>query len=287
MRCDRSPAENLQHALTQVQSAAEQGAHIVCLPELFLTHYFCQSENDGQIWDIAESIPGPTTRQLAACAKECGIVLIGGSLFERTEDGRYFNTSAIFGPDGTLYGTYRKTHIPEDPRFYEQRYFSPGESGIGVYHTPFGVIAVLICYDQWFPEAARIAALKGADIILYPTAIGRFTDEKEGEGNWQQAWEGVQRGHAIANSVFVAAVNRTGIEGKIDFWGGSFVSNEFGELIAHAGNGEEILLVECDFSRTKSTRDGWGFFRNRRPETYGLITKLNQYPSHNSFKDNV
>jgi predicted amidohydrolase len=273
MRCDCTKEESLRRALLLIAKAAKQGAQIVCLPELFLSPYFCQRKDSKSAKNLAEPIPGPATKALSISAKEHGIVLIGGSLFESTEDGCFYNTAVVFDADGSLMGIYRKTHIPEDPRFHEQHYFSPGNTGIGVFKTRFGSVAVLICYDQWFPEAARIAALKGADVIFYPTAIGRFTDEEEEEGNWQNAWENVQRGHAIANSVFVAAVNRVGTEGKLDFWGGSFVCNDFGTVIAHAGLEEEILLAECDFSRRKKTQEGWGFFRNRRPSEYDLLTR--------------
>ena len=273
MKCAHSREENLASALKKVEEAAMKGAQIVCLPELFQSFYFCQKKDDKTALALAEPVPGSTTAALAEVAKKLKIVLVGGSVFEKGNDGKFYNTSPVFGPDGALLGTYRKTHIPEDPLYYEQDYFTPGDTGVRVFETPFGRIAVLICFDQWFPEAARIAALKGAEIIFYPTAIGNFTDEVTPEGNWQEAWEAVQRGHAIANNVFVAAVNRVGIEDKLEFFGGSFVSDAFGTIIAHAGQGEETLLVDCDLGMIPEVRESWGFFRNRRPEFYGDITK--------------
>lgn len=279
MRCSPSREENLAKALAMTEDAARQGAQIVCLPELFLSPYFCQKPANQSAFAGVEPIPGPTTERLAEAARRLEVVLIGGSLFEQVDrrdapKGRlYYNTCPIFGPDGTLLGIYRKTHLPEDPGYHEQHYFAPGDTGIRVFETPFGRIAPLICYDQWFPEAARIAALRGAEILIYPTAIGRFTDEKPAEGDWQKAWEDVQRGHAIANNVFVAAVNRVGTEDSIAFFGGSFVCSEFGEVLAHAGTEEEVLLATVDLARVEATREAWGFFRNRRPELYGDLTK--------------
>lgn len=263
----------VEKAVKKVAEAASRGAKIVCLPELFSCPYFCQRKDDTSAFEKAEPIPGPTTNLLSQAAKEHGIVLIGGSVFEKTQSGKYYNTAVVFERNGSLLDTYRKMHIPEDPRYHEQHYFSPGDSGVKVVDTPFGRIAVLICYDQWFPEVARIAALSGAEIIFYPTAIGRFTDEAPEEGDWQDPWETVQRGHAIGNNVYVAAVNRVGREDGLDFWGGSFVCNEFGSVIAHAGSQEEILIAECDLSRIEQTRKAWGFLRNRRPELYKKIVQ--------------
>jgi predicted amidohydrolase len=266
-----SREENVRRARERIAEAAKRGARIVCLPELFLSRYFCQEKGDRSAFELAETIPGPTTEQLGDVAARHRIVLIGGSILERGTNGNFYNTAPVLGPDGTLLGAYRKTHIPEDPRYHERHYFSPGDTGIRVFETPFGAIAVLICYDQWFPEAARIAVLKGAEIIFYPTAIGHLTDEEPEEGNWQKAWEDIQRGHAIANSVYIAAVNRIGIEGKIAFFGGSFVSDPFGNVLARAGSTEEVLIVSCDLSKNEELREGWGFLRNRRPDAYGEL----------------
>ncbi len=271
LRPRKEREDSLALALAKIGEAAKGGAQIVCLPELFLGPYFCERPDDADAFRTAENIPGPATKALSDAAKKHGIVLIGGSIFEKAGD-KYFNTSPVFNEQGELLGSYRKTHIPEDPLYHEQHYFSPGDTGIKVFDTSFGRIAVLICYDQWFPEAARIAALKGAEIIFYPTAIGDFVNEKPEEGNWQEAWEAVQRGHAIANNVFVATANRVGREEGLSFFGGSFIYNEFGTLLAHAGNDEEILLAECDLSRIGATREGWGFFRNRRPGEYGTLS---------------
>ena len=272
MCCGENASKNLQHALIMIEEAATKGANIVCLPELFLSHYFCQKKDDSAAFESAEALPSETTALLSQAAQRHGIVLVGGSLFEKGSDGKFYNTATVFGTDGALLGTYRKTHIPEDPRYHEQQYFAPGDTGIRVFETPFGRIAPLICYDQWFPEAARIAALKGAEIIVYPTAIGNFTDEDPEEGDWQAAWEGVQRGHAIANTVSVAAVNRVGTEDALSFFGGSFVCDDFGAVLARGGKGEEIVLAEIDLSRITKTREGWGFFRNRRPEMYKSLS---------------
>lgn len=273
MECGGHAQANLQHALSLIDKAATRSVNIVCLPELFLSTYFCQKKDDVGAFKSAVGIPNETTALLSQAALKHGIVLVGGSLFEKGADGKFYNTATVFGPDGSLLGTYRKTHIPEDFRYHEQHYFSPGDTGVRVFQTPFGRIAPLICYDQWFPEAARIATLNGAEIIVYPTAIGNFTDEDPEEGNWQDAWEGVQRGHAIANSVCVAAVNRVGTEDCLSFFGGSFICDDFGTVLARGGKDEEIALATIDLSRIEKTREGWGFFRNRRPGEYGKITE--------------
>ncbi len=273
MRCDSSRELNLQRALEKVSEAARGGAEIVCLPELFQSPYFCQKKDDRDAFALAEGIPGQTTQVLSEAARRLKIVLVGGSIFEKGSNGKFYNSSPIFGPDGTLLGTYRKTHIPEDPLYHEQHYFSPGDTGTKVFETPFGKIAPFICFDQWFPEAARLAALQGAEIIFYPTAIGNFADETLEEGSWQDAWETVQRGHAIANNVFVAAVNRVGKEDNLDFFGGSFICDAFGKVLSRAGQEEEILLAECDFSTILEVREGWGFMRNRRPELYKRLVE--------------
>jgi N-carbamoylputrescine amidase len=275
MQCDASPAENLAKALEYVAQAAQQGAHIVALPELFCSRYFCQRPDDASAFALAEEVPGPTTHALSESARKHGIVLIGGSVFERAADGRYFNTAPVLGPDGGLLGIYRKTHIPEDILYHEQHYFAPGDTGVRVFDTPYGKVAVLICYDQWYPEAARLAALAGAELIVYPTAIGDIdeTVEQNITGNWRQLWRNVQLGHAAANSVFVAALNRVGREDAITFWGGSFVADPSSKVLAEAGVAEQVLITNCDFSRVRALQQAWRFLVNRRPEAYSDLAQ--------------
>ncbi|NLM30198.1 MAG: peptidyl-arginine deiminase [Methanomicrobiales archaeon] len=265
------PDRNLAHTLDMVRAAIREGARVICLQELFQTPYFPQYD-DRDASAYAGTIPGPVTRAFSALAREEGVVIIV-PLYERTADGEYYNTAVVIDADGELLPPYRKVHIPYDPLFYEKTYFRPGDN-YRVYDTRYGRIAVLICYDQWFPEAARVVALQGAEIIFYPTALGSIAGEEEPpEGDWREAWETVQRGHAIANSVHVAAVNRVGEEGDIRFFGGSFVADAFGNVLARAGDGEEVLVVEIDLSMNEFVREGWGFFRNRRPGTYGALTR--------------
>lgn len=261
--------ENRRRALEGIRTAAQKGAKIICLPELFTAPYFPQDEKaDAEAY--AETIPGETMAQLSKAAKENKAVVIAGSIYER--DGkRFYNTSAVFDETGKMLGAYRKTHIPHDPLFYEQDYFSPGDSGYKVFDTRYGRIAVLICYDQWFPEAARIVSLMGADMVFYPTAIGTVDGVEQSEGNWQDAWETVQRGHAIANGVVVAAVNRAGREKSMRFWGGSFVSSQFGTVLKRGSDRAEVVIAEVDLSLGKEVREGWRFFYNRRPETYSRL----------------
>jgi len=277
LHCNGSPAENLAKALDRVNQAATRGAQVVALSELFCSRYFCQRPDDASAFASAEEIPGPTTHALAEAAGKHGIVLVGGSIFEKTREGRFYNTAPVFGPDGNLLGVYRKTHVPEDVLYHEQHYFAPGNTGVRVFDTPFARIAVLICYDQWYPEAARLAALAGAELIIYPTAIGDIDEsvERNITGNWQRLWRNVQVGHAAANSVFVAAVNRVGREGAIAFWGGSFVADPSSKIIAEGGVGEQIVLAECDFERVRALQQAWRFLANRRPETYGGLTRDN------------
>jgi N-carbamoylputrescine amidase len=275
MRCDGSPADNLAKTLDLIAQAARRGAHVVALPELFICRYFCQQPDDASAFELAEEIPGPTTQLLSDAARRHGIVLIGGSLFEKTREGRYYNTAPVFGPDGGLLGTYRKTHIPEDILYHEQHYFAPGNTGVRVFDTPFGKIAVLICYDQWYPEAARLASLAGAELIVYPTAIGDIDENVETNitGNWQQLWRNVQIGHAGANSVFVAALNRVGREDAITFWGGSFIADPSSQVLIEGGVGEQIVLAECDFDRVRGLQEAWRFLKNRRPDAYAGLTR--------------
>jgi len=265
-------SENRRRALDGIRAAAQKGAKIICLPELFTAPYFPQDEKaDAEAY--AETIPGETMAQLSKAARENKAVIVAGSIYERSGK-RFYNTAAVFDETGKMLGAYRKTHIPHDPLFYEQNYFSPGDSGYKVFDTKYGKIAVLICYDQWFPEAARIVSLMGADMIFYPTAIGTVDGVEQSEGNWQDAWETVQRGHAIANGVVVAAVNRAGKEKSMGFWGGSFVSSQFGTLLAKGSDRAEIVVAEVDLSLGKEVREGWRFFYNRRPETYSKLVQM-------------
>jgi N-carbamoylputrescine amidase len=275
MPCDSSPADTLARALRGVARAAAAGARLVVLPELFLGPYFCQRPDDRSAFDRAEPLPGPTTEALAAAARQQRVVLVGGSLFERAAGGRYFNTTPVFGDDGTLLGAYRKTHIPEDVLYHEQRYFTPGDTGVRVFDTAAGQVAPLICYDQWYPEAARVATLRGAEVLAYPTAIGVIDEavEENITGDWEQMWRNAQVGHAAVNNVYVVAVNRVGREGAITFWGGSFVAGPDGSVLARAGAAEEVLVAECDLSRVAALQRAWRFLPNRRPETYGPLVE--------------
>jgi N-carbamoylputrescine amidase len=268
MKSNPTPSKNLEKAMRQVEKAAKAGAKIVCLQELFRTEYFCQTENR-QSFDLAETIPGPTTEALRLLAKRCGVVLIA-PVFEKRVRGLYHNSVVVLGVDGKMLGSYRKMHIPEDPNFYEKYYFSPGDLGFPVFKTPFGKIAVLICWDQWYPEAARVAAIKGAQIIFYPTAIGWVRGEKPKASRLQrQAWKTVQVSHAVTNGVYVACVNRVGREKKIKFWGSSFVAGPDGEVLSQASlNREGILFAQCDLSKIQRTRKEWPFFRDRRIDAY-------------------
>ncbi len=265
------PDRNLAHTLDMAEQAIAKGARILCLQELYRTPYFPQYE-DTDASACAETIPGDSTEAFSALAREHGVVIVV-PLYERAASDEYYNAAVVIDADGRLLPAYRKVHIPCDPLFYEKTYFRPGDR-YRVYDTRYGRIAVLICYDQWFPEAARAVALQGAEIIFYPTAIGRIAGEEPPEGDWREAWETVQRGHAIANSVHVAAVNRVGDEGSIRFFGSSFVADAFGNVLARAsGTAEEVLVVEVDLAGNEAVREGWGFFRNRRPETYGALTR--------------
>ncbi|MFN7343926.1 MAG: carbon-nitrogen hydrolase, partial [bacterium] len=255
------------------RDAAARGAQIVCLQELFNTPYFCITQ-DTELFNLAEAVPGPTTDVLAPLAKELGVVIIV-PVFEKRGPGLYHNTAAVIDADGTVLGKYRKMHIPQDPGFEEKFYFTPGDLGYRVWDTKFGRIGVLICWDQWYPEAARMTALMGAEILFYPTAIGWLPSEKAALGKAQHcAWETVQRGHAVANGCFLAAVNRVGTEQQSEFWGQSFVANPYGEIVAKASvTDEEILIVECDLQAVEDFRRIWPFFRDRRIDTYAPLTK--------------
>ena len=279
MACSENPEDNLSRADQKIREAAGSGAQIVCLQELFRSQYFCREE-DARLFDLAEAIPGPSTERLSATARECGVVVIA-SLFERRAAGLYHNTAAVIDADGSLLGLYRKMHIPDDPLYFEKFYFTPGDLGFRNFDTRFGRIATLVCWDQWYPEAARLAALGGANILFYPTAIGWHRSEKAEFGPAQHdAWRTIQRSHAIANGIYVAAVNRVGFEGPpdhgLEFWGGSFVADPFGRVLAEASHdGEEILIVECDPRHIEEVRRNWPFLRDRRIDAYGPI--LNRF----------
>ncbi len=268
---DDDAASNLERTLRLIDDAAAQGAQVVVLQELFLGPYFCQEEDHSE-FDRAESVPGPTTDVLAAKAKEHGVVICA-SLFEKRASGLYHNTSCVLDADGTYLGKYRKMHIPDDPRFYEKFYFAPGDLGFQVFDTKFGKLGTLICWDQWYPEAARAAALKGAEILVYPTAIGTWHGEMELKEEQLRAWQAVQRGHAVANGVYTVAVNRVGTEEELDFWGHSFVFGPAGETLAELGETEEVSVVEVELDRIETQRRGWPFLRDRRIDAYGSLLK--------------
>lgn len=265
------PTANLTRTLEQIRAAAQKGAQIVCLQELFRSRYFCQSE-DASNFMLAETIPGPSTNALGALAREKKIVIIA-SLFEKRSPGIYHNTAVVIDTDGAIVGKYRKMHIPDDPLYYEKFYFAPGDLGFPSYQTRYARVGVLVCWDQWFPEAARLCALSGAQILFYPTAIGWIPGEPRKVAQDQRnAWELIQRAHAVANGVYVASVNRVGREGKVKFWGGSFISGPFGEVLNRAGgNGEAMLIAKCDLQKIDETRQSWPFLRDRRIDAYAAL----------------
>jgi N-carbamoylputrescine amidase len=276
--CSEQPAANLKTTLALAERAARQGANIICTQELFRSQYFCQSENH-DYFKLAETIPGPSTTAFQKLAKKHGVVVIA-SLFEKRASGLYHNTAVIIDADGSLLGIYRKMHIPDDPLFYEKFYFTPGDTGFRAWSTRFGKIGVLICWDQWYPEAARLTALQGAEILFYPTAIGWHPAEKAEYGfNQHSAWETIQRSHAVANGCFVAACNRIGHELPIgapglEFWGQSFVAGTSGQILAKASpDQEEILLAPVELGKVEVTRTHWPFLRDRRIDAYGDLTK--------------
>jgi N-carbamoylputrescine amidase len=277
MRCSTDPGDNLRRALAMLREAAAKGAQVACLPELFRTQYFCQAEEAAR-FDLAEPIPGATTEALADLARETGMAIVG-SLFEKRTAGVYHNTAVVLDADGSLRGRYRKMHIPDDPLYYEKYYFTPGDLGFQTFATKFAQVGTLVCWDQWYPEAARLTALKGAEILFYPTAIGWHPAEKAEFGEAQaSAWETMQRAHAIANGVYVGAVNRIGHEGPpdggLEFWGSSFLADPFGRIIAKAGQDrEEVLIATCDPRLQEETRRNWPFLRDRRIDAYAPITQ--------------
>ncbi|MGH7197928.1 MAG: carbon-nitrogen hydrolase [Candidatus Omnitrophota bacterium] len=274
MSCAADPEANLKKALSRVKVAAAKGARIVCLQELFNTPYFCQTQSTGN-FDLAQRIPGPATDALARLARSEKVVIVA-PLFENAGRGVYYNAAAVINADGKLIGKYRKMHIPDDPGFNEKFYFTPGDLGFQIFDTAYARIGVLICWDQWFPEAARLTALAGAKILFYPTAIGWKPEEPAATKSYHSAWETVQRGHAIANGVYVAAANRVGKEGPIRFWGNSFVADPFGGIGYRASaTQEEVILADCDLSRVDQTRREWPFFRDRRIDSYsGLSSRI-------------
>ena len=271
--CTNNKKENLQKAIVKVREAAAKGAQIICLQELFTSLYFCDEENYDN-FSLAETIPGPSTDALQKVAGELGVVIIA-SLFEKRTQGLYHNTTAVLDADGSYLGKYRKMHIPDDPGFYEKFYFTPGDLGYKVFKTKFANIGVLICWDQWYPEAARITTLMGAEILFYPTAIGWATNQDEATNKEQHnAWQTIQCSHAIANGVHVVGVNRVGEESGVKFWGGSFISNPMGTLIYKASHDEEEVIVqEVDLAKSDSYRIHWPFLRDRRIDSYQPIVK--------------
>jgi N-carbamoylputrescine amidase len=277
MRCEADSAQNMAKAEERIRQAAQAGAQIVCLPELFLSPYFCQKQ-DISLFDLAEPIPGPSSERLSRIAKDTGTVVVA-SLFERRTVGIYHNTAVVLDCDGAVLGIYRKMHIPDDPLYLEKYYFTPGDLGFRSFRSKHAHIGTLVCWDQWFPEAARLTALQGADVLVYPTAIGWHPKEKQQHGKSQfDAWQTVQRGHAVANGIYVAAINRVGHEGPkdggLEFWGGSFVSDPFGVVVKQGSHDrEELLIVECDRKRTEDVRRNWPFLRDRRIDAYDKITK--------------
>ena len=278
MRCTKDAGENLSRACEKIREAARRGAQIICTHELFRSEYFCRTEDTAR-FDLAEAVPGPATDALTKVARDNKVVLVA-SLFERRAAGIYHNTCAVIDADGSFLGKYRKMHIPDDPLYYEKFYFTPGDLGFPNFDTCYGRIAVQICWDQWYPEGARAVSLGGAGVIFYPTSIGWHPKEKAEFGAAQlDAWRTIQRGHAIANGVYVAVVNRVGYEGDpakgdpgIDFWGNSFVADPFGQVVAEASNDqEEVLVVECDPAKSEDTRRNWPFLRDRRVDAYEPI----------------
>jgi N-carbamoylputrescine amidase len=273
MSCAPEPRLNLEKAIDRIEEAAKRGANVVCLQELFGSRYPCQSE-DTKFFDLAEPVPGPTTEALGKVAAARNIAVIA-SIFERRAAGVYHNTAAIIDANGQLAGRYRKMHIPDDPRYYEKFYFTPGDLDFTAHRTAHGTLGVLVCWDQWFPEAARLTSMAGAEILFYPTAIGwHLAEVPEVRAQQQSAWETMQRSHAIANGIFVAVVNRVGVEDGLEFWGGSFVADPSGEVIVRAGaNDEETIVAECDLRKIEEARRNWPFLRDRRIDAYGDLLR--------------
>ena len=270
--CSPDASQNLKKAVDSIRAATKKGAQIICLPELFLTQYFCQTE-DPDNFSLAEPLPGPTSTTLSNLAKELQVVLIV-PLFEKRTQGIYHNTAIVIDADGSIAGTYRKMHIPDDPCFFEKFYFTPGDTGFKSFSTRYGKVGVLICWDQWFPEAARLTALSGAQFLFYPTAIGYQDEDAKVSQQQISAWETIQKSHAISNGVFLASVNRVGRENALTFWGKSFICNPFGEVIGQAEDEPQILIAKCPLSEIESTRQNWPFLRDRRVDVYQGLSKL-------------
>ena len=272
MACSSDVDKNLASAIESICAAAKKGAQIICLPELFLTQYFCQTE-DTQNFSLAEPLPGPTSETLSKLAKELEIVLVV-PLFEKRTQGIYHNTAIVIDADGSVAGTYRKMHIPDDPCFFEKFYFTPGDTGFKCFPTRYGRVGVLICWDQWFPEAARLTSLSGAQFLFYPTAIG-YQDEDAKESIQQiTAWETIQKSHAISNGVFLGSVNRVARENALTFWGRSFICNPFGKVIGQAENEPQTVIAQCSLPEIESVRQNWPFLRDRRVDAYHGLSKL-------------
>ncbi len=272
MACSTEADKNLASAIKSIRSAAKKGAQIICLPELFMTPYFCQTA-DTKNFSMAESLHGPTSETLAKLAEELEVVLIV-PLFEKRTSGIYHNTAIVIDADGSVAGTYRKMHIPDDPFFFEKFYFTPGDTGFKSFATRYGKVGVLICWDQWFPEAARLTSLSGAQFLFCPTAIGYQDEDAEESIQQIAAWETVQKSHAISNGVFLASVNRVGRENALTFWGRSFVCNPFGKVIEQAKNKSQLVIAECPLSEIETVRQNWPFLRDRRVDAYRGLSKL-------------
>jgi N-carbamoylputrescine amidase len=272
MDCSPDKDENLEKAIDSIRNASKLGAQIICLPELFQTQYFCQTE-DTQNFNLAEALPSPTSETLSKLAKELEIVLIV-PLFEKRTQGIYHNTALVLDADGSTAGTYRKMHIPDDPCFFEKYYFTPGDIGFKCFSTRYGKVGVLICWDQWFPEAARLTALSGAQFLFFPTAIGYQAEDVKESAQQIEAWQTIQKSHAISNGIFVGSVNRVGLEDNLTFWGKSFICNPFGKVIGQAEKEQQIVIAQCLLSEIESTRQNWPFLRDRRIDAYQDILKL-------------
>jgi agmatine deiminase len=265
-------SENMSKTVDMIESVSRRGAQIICLQELFRTKYFPQEEKQ-DVSNLAETVPGETTRTFSKLAEKNNAVIIA-PIFEKASNGKYYNSAVVIDADGKALGVYRKMHVPCDPLFYEKNFFDAGDKGYCVFETRHARLGVLICYDQWFPEAARINALKGAEILFYPTAIGHIEGNDSSDGDWHDAWKTIQRAHAIANGIHVASVNRVGVEGRLKFWGGSFVCDSFGVMLKEASRvDEETLVVDVDLAKNQRIQEGWGFIRNRRPDTYRALVE--------------
>ncbi len=273
MACSEDPADNLERSIQQIRAAAADGAQVISLQEVFNTQYPCQSEDHAN-FDLAEPIPGPTTEAIAKIAKELNVVIVV-PIFERRTHGLYHNSAVVIDADGSTAGLYRKMHIPDDPLYYEKFYFTPGDLGFLAFETKFAKVGVCICWDQWYPETARLTAMKGAELLFYPTAIGWIPGEKDQYGDSQySAWQTMIRSHAIANGLFVGAPNRVGVEGEIQFWGGSFVSDPYGNILSKASHDEpQNVVVECDLSLINTARTHWPFFRDRRVDAFADLQR--------------